>query len=85
MLFGVQLELSCSKDLTWLHSHYLIGTIHELQTPGSVAIPVIQATGKAEFEDSSRIRNKSEGQNSLQRVCITPEINVSIVLGVGAD
>ena len=52
----------------------------------------VQASGKAEFEDDSRVENQSEAGNSLQRVYTIPEKKGSIILGgrmnqgsVGAD
>ena len=46
---------------------------------GSVAGSVIQAIGGTDFEDSPRIGNQSEVENSLQRVRTIPE-NKSIIV-----
>ena len=44
----------------------------------TVAGSVIQATGRTDFEDDSKIGNQSEVRKSLQRIRTIPEINVSI-------
>ena len=42
---------------------------------GSVAVPVIQATERTDFEDGPRIVNQSEARNSLWWVRTIPENN----------
>ena len=58
-------------------------SIHKLVCLGSVAGSVIQATGRTEFEDGPRIGNQPEAGNGLQRVHTIPEINATIVPGLG--
>ena len=43
---------------------------------GSVEGSVIQATGRLEFQDGSRIGIQSEVKNSLQSACILPKVNL---------
>ena len=48
---------------------------------GSVAGPVIQATGRTDFEDGSRTGTKLEVRNGLQSVRTIPEVNMVSPLG----
>ena len=44
---------------------------------GSVAGPVIQATGRTDFEDGSRIATTLEVSNDLHSVRTSPEVNMA--------
>ena len=48
---------------------------------GSVAGSVIQATGRTDFEDGSRMGTKLEVRNGLQSVRTIPEVNMVSPLG----
>ena len=49
---------------------------------GSVVGPVIQATGRTDFEDGSRTMPRTvEVRNDLHSVCIKPEVNMAGPLG----
>ena len=44
---------------------------------GSMAVPVIQATGRMDFEDGSRTAATLEVSNGLHSVHTSPEVNMA--------
>ena len=52
---------------------------------GSVTGPVIQATGRTDFEDGLRTGTKLEVRNGLQSVRTIPEVNMVSPFGAGLD
>ena len=48
----------------------------------SVAGPVIQVTGRTDFEDGSRMATTVEVRNYLHGVCTKPEVNMAGPLGL---
>ena len=46
-----------------------------------MAGPVIQATGRMDFEDGSRTATTVEVRNDLHSVCTKPEVNMAGPLG----
>ena len=48
-----------------------------IEMSGSVAGPVIQATGRTDFEDGSRTATTLEVSNGLHSVRTSPEVNMA--------
>ena len=66
------------REISDLHIEIKIDlSISCIDCLGSVASPVIQATGRMDFEDGSRTATTLEVSNGLHCVCTSPEVNMA--------